>query len=164
MNVIERNKLVENYLPLANKIAFENKKRLPKKVSLDDLKSAAYFGLLDAATKFNEKKSCSFATYARFRIVGEIKDFVRESYNHYARFGISLDEPDENGDTLEIPVFDKPEFFEEIICKLNDLDKNIFTKYYTESRSLKEIGTEVGLSESRISQILKQCRSYLQVA
>jgi len=167
MTILERNKLIENYLPLANSLAYEKKKSLPKKVDIDDLKSAAYFGLVDAAQKYIESKS-SFGTYARWRITGEIKDFIRESCRDNSRCSISLDQPDENGNSLAESVPQKQEvqtndFFEETTKKLNDLDKNILSMYYVKDMSMKEIGSKIGVSESRISQILKKSRDKVKI-
>lgn len=81
MTIIERNKLIENHIPLARKIAFQFKKKLPLCFDIDELVSVAYIGLIDAAIRFNETKSNSFGTYARFRILGEIRDYIRKIYN-----------------------------------------------------------------------------------
>ncbi len=167
MTIAERNQLIENYLPLANSLAFEKKKSLPKKVDIDELKSAAYFGLIDAAQKFNPAKS-SFGTYARWRIVGEIMDFIRESCRDYSRCGISLDQPDENGNCMAESIPQKlnnnlNEFLEEATKKLNDLDKNILTMYYIQDMTMKEIGCQIGVSESRVSQVLKQTRDTIKM-
>src|SRR6185437_3356727 len=73
INSIElRDKLFHQYLPLANKIACKRHKTMPRCVQIDELKSAAYQGLLDSATKYDEKKDLQFPMYARMRILGEI--------------------------------------------------------------------------------------------
>lgn len=166
MTITERNQLIENYLPLALKLASEKKKSMPRKVDFEDLKSAAYFGLVDAAQKYNPSKS-SFGTYARFRIAGEIQDFIRESYRDSLRFGVSLDQPDENGNCMAENIAAESndadaEFFEDVAKKLNDLDKSILKMYYIDEMSMKEIGCEVGVSESRISQVLKRTRDRIR--
>jgi RNA polymerase sigma factor for flagellar operon FliA len=168
MTITERNQLIENYLPLALKLACEKKKSMPRKVDFEDLKSAAYFGLVDAAQKYNPSKS-SFGTYARFRIAGEIQDFIRESYRDNLRYGVSLDQPDENGNCMAENIADESqetdvEFFEDVAKKLNDLDKSILKMYYVDEMSMKEIGCEVGVSESRVSQLLKRTRDRIRNA
>lgn len=162
MTVIERNQLVENYLPLANKLANQKKKVLPRRIDLDDLKSAAYYGLMDAARKFDATKNIAFGAYAKFRIMGEIQDFIRRSYRDFERCKISLDQPDENGNVLADSIAQKTvkstDFFEDTVKQLSDLDKNVVTLYYVDDLSLKEIGLKIGVSESRVSQLLKRSK------
>jgi RNA polymerase sigma factor (sigma-70 family) len=166
MTITERNQLIENYLPLAKSIVFERKKSLPKKVDIDDIQSAAYFGLVDAAQKYNPSKS-SFGTYARWRIVGEIKDFVRNACKASSRYGISLDQTDENGNSLAESIPQKEnnsnDFFEDATKKLTDLDRNILIMYYVHEMSMREIGCKIGVSESRISQVLKSARDTVKM-
>jgi len=169
MTTIERNRLIENYMPLANKLAVEKKKSLPSWVSLDDLKSAAYFGLVDAANKFDPERLISFGTYAKWRIAGEMLDFIRESCRDTERCSISLDSTDENGVSLAskipqgVPVTDFDEFFEDLTKNLADLDRNILSMYYVDDLSLKEIGGKIGVSESRVSQLLKRSREHVKM-
>lgn len=74
MLTLEQNDLILKYLHFAEKLA--------KKYSQfrdDELKSAAYVGLIDAAIKYNGKSN--FSTYARFRINGAMKDYLRKQLN-----------------------------------------------------------------------------------
>ena len=66
--------LVLNFIPLAHKIAFERARKLPKRITIDELKSAAYMGLVDAASKSD---GSGFSSYASLRINGEITDYLR---------------------------------------------------------------------------------------
>jgi RNA polymerase sigma factor for flagellar operon FliA len=68
MTITERKQMIINFLPLANSIASKEKGKLPKFIDLEELKSVAYLGLVDAANKFDEEKSPSFAAYAKIRI------------------------------------------------------------------------------------------------
>ena len=71
------NILITNYLPLARKIA-QQKKRQLFSIYYDELESAAYFGLVDAAHKYNPRKNDNFVFYAKIRILGAIQDYLRE--------------------------------------------------------------------------------------
>lgn len=82
MTIEERNELIINYIPLANKLAFQKNKLVSKNISFEELKSVAYMGLVDAAERFNIKYNCSFSTYAKIRILGEICDFIRKNKNY----------------------------------------------------------------------------------
>jgi len=70
-----RNDLVIKNLSFAEKIAYCKSRVVPKSVQIDELKSAAYMGLFDAACKYDG--SCPFMGYAISRINGEIKDYLR---------------------------------------------------------------------------------------
>jgi len=70
-----RNDLVIKNLPFAEKIAYYKSRRVPRSVQFDELKSAAYIGLFDAACKYDG--SCPFVCYAFSRINGEIRDYLR---------------------------------------------------------------------------------------
>jgi RNA polymerase sigma factor for flagellar operon FliA len=79
MTIKERNELITNYIPLANKLAFQKNKFVSKNITFEELKSAAYMGLVDAAIRFDNKRNCSFFSYAKIRISGEICDFIRKN-------------------------------------------------------------------------------------
>lgn len=158
MTTIERNLLIEQYLPLAKKLAKNKKKTLPKYVSLDDVMSAAFYGLVDAAEKYDSSK-CSFGFYAKLRISGEICDYLREICRDSSRYGTSLDFREEDGfslaETIQVAVTDDgKEFLEDISKNLFGIEKTVFSLYYGDNLTLKEIGTSIGVSEGRVSQIL----------
>lgn len=148
--------LIINYLPLANKIAWRKNRVTPKCVTIDELKSAAYMGLVDAANRFNPKLGVSFGLYAGIRISGEISDYLRE----LKWFNAAKVEPLDI--TLEVSKEETTLSgeFEKLVTKpLNAIGKRMLKSYYIDGRSMKEIGDEENISESRVSQILKQCRS-----
>jgi RNA polymerase sigma factor for flagellar operon FliA len=160
MTVIERNDLIVNYLPLAEKLARSKSRMTPKSVQYEDLKSAAYFGLVDAARKFDGGRNVSFYAYAKLRINGEMQDYLRQlawgpRKNIKSVFTIEEDMFSQN---------DKPanEFFQKATKSLNKLAKSIILMYYVEELSLKEIGEKIGVSESRISQLLKEARNSIR--
>jgi DNA-directed RNA polymerase specialized sigma subunit len=68
-------KLVLEHIAFAEKIATSWYKKTPPQVRLDELKSAAYMGLCDAATRHDWNRD--FKAFAAFRIIGEIKDYLR---------------------------------------------------------------------------------------
>src|SRR5574343_410081 len=81
-NIAQRNDLVEKHMFLATKMAQTRHRSVNCSVQLDDLISAAYIGLIDAAEKYdigkaNEKALCPFIAYARTRIAGEMNDYLR---------------------------------------------------------------------------------------
>lgn len=150
MTIQERNTLINKHMPLARKMAWNKLKSCNKSISYDELESAACFGLVDAATKYDNNKSCSFHTFAKCRIVGAILDHVREERKHPMS---SLDEMIENKDDF---IENKQIGFrvDELLEELNDTDRKIFYLYHIENHSMKEIGVKFGLTESRVSQLL----------
>jgi len=171
MTLNERNVLVENYMPLANKLAYSKAKSTPSNVQVDELKSAAYMGLLDASRKFDPERSVSFGAYASLRIVGEMKDYLREiSWGKRGNYvtPVSIDSPlgNENftfSNLLEDRgLADSTEFFEDVTNGLNRLETHVIILYYIENKTLREIGNSVNLGKSRISQILKKCLASLR--
>jgi RNA polymerase sigma factor for flagellar operon FliA len=73
----ERNRMVEEYLPLVKFVAGRIAGRLPSHVEFDDLVNAGVIGLIDAIDKFDPSRKIQFKTYAEFRIKGAILDELR---------------------------------------------------------------------------------------
>lgn len=158
LSIEDRNKLVENYILLANKIAYLKKKTLPKHIDIEDLKSAAYFGLVDASRKFDKNKHDNFYVYAKIRITGEIKDFIRKSYKDK----IVTNLESEHYDLFYFDFNDTLHNFERLISSLKDNYKKVLTYYYYNNLSVSEISRKMNLSKGRISQILKKSVTILK--
>lgn len=149
------NKLILDYMPLAEKMAWEKCRSTPSNISIDDLKSAAYFGLVDAANKYDY--SINFCTYARFRIMGEILDFIRSiSWGTRKNPFIPVSLESENFD-CEAPE-SRCEFLDDLAQNMKSNLYFVLKKYYIDGYSLKEIGKQLSVSESRVSQMLTQAK------
>ena len=74
---MDRERLVQETLPLVARVAGAIGSRLPHCVEMADLTQAGVLGLLDAADKFDRAKGVRFATYAELRIRGAILDSLR---------------------------------------------------------------------------------------
>lgn len=152
--------LILNYLPLAEKLARIKSRTTPKSVHYEDLKSAAYLGLVDAARKFDDKRNVAFHSYAKMRIIGEMQDYLRQlawGPRHNIKSVYSI-EDDMFSKTYKLPS----EFFQKVTKSLNKLEKSIIMMYYVEELSLKEIGLKIGVSESRVSQLLKGAKESIK--
>lgn len=79
-SVAERNILVDEYRTYAEKLVRILMKRmgLPEE-NHEELRSAAYLGLIDAADRFDRNSDSSFRTYAFYRIRGAVIDSIRNS-------------------------------------------------------------------------------------
>lgn len=152
MTLTQRNLLIENYLPLAKKIAYsycENRFSFWR----EEIKSAAYYGLLLAAEKYDETKS-NFAHFAKIRINGEIKDFIRSELKIKHEL-VDFDKSFYCNSNLE-------EFLESFIFNLNSLEKEVFIDYYVKEKTMQEIAGDRNLSKSRISQIVSDMKNKLR--
>lgn len=176
----ERDEIFKKYIYLAKDEADRKYKKLPRCVTYGEILSASYAGLLDAASKYDEKKvviqdNVAFERYARFRIRGSIKDWLRlcdwGTRNH-SRTMITLEGTvlykDEHGKdfTLKEMLADSKasaqdrinsrQLFAKMIKDLPYLAKKIFHLRYVRDLTMNEIGMQVGLTESRVSQIISE--------
>ncbi|MDI6748072.1 MAG: RNA polymerase sigma factor FliA [Rhodocyclaceae bacterium] len=76
---LEKERLVNQYVPLVKRIAFHLMARLPASVQIDDLVQNGMLGLLDALGRFEEGLGAQFETYAVQRIRGAMLDGLREN-------------------------------------------------------------------------------------
>jgi len=68
---------IEEFRPVVHGIANRIASRLPAHVEPDDLYSAGYLGLLDAAERFDPSRRVTFKSFAGHRINGAIMDHLR---------------------------------------------------------------------------------------
>jgi len=73
----EREKMIENHLPLVEFLVDRMMTQVPSFVGRDDIRSAAMMGLLDAANRFDPRRGVLFKTFAERRIRGAVFDEVR---------------------------------------------------------------------------------------
>lgn len=72
---VDQQRLAEQYLPLARRMAQPMKKRNP--THWEEYESAACLALVEAAEAFQPDRHVKFATYAQQRIWGALKDVTR---------------------------------------------------------------------------------------
>jgi RNA polymerase sigma factor (sigma-70 family) len=159
--------LVEQYVPLANKLAYQKKRTLPKFIDIEELKSAAYLGLVEAASRFRPDLGVAFSTFAYPRIAGAICDYLREQgWVGKKTQMLSLDAPSADSDDCNLSDMieakaeeQTEECFEVITLNLDDQAKDVLRHYFIDEYSMKEVGERFGVSESRISQLIKQYKT-----
>ncbi len=157
-------KLVEKFMPMAEKLAYQKKRSLPSFIDVDELKSAAYMGLVDAASRFKPELGIAFSTFAYPRISGAINDYLRElgwGKKSDPAASVSLDVPNDQGvsqvDLIEARADrGQEELFEAITVNFDDQAKEVLRNYFIDECSMKEVGEKFNVSESRISQLIKQ--------
>jgi RNA polymerase sigma factor (sigma-70 family) len=161
MTVQDRNVLIVNRMELADKIAKNQYRRMGvRSVDLDELRSAAYMGLVDAANRF---RGGDFDTFASYRIYGEIKDYLRtlcwgSRSNRLNRLSLEglpegATEDVQHDDSIDVLTGDLPE-----------RSRDVVLMYYVEDCTLGDIADKLEVSQTRVHQILtksvKQLRDW----
>lgn len=156
--------LVEQFMPLANKLASKKKKTLPKFIDFEELQSAAYLGLVEAASRYDDTMGVTFQTFAYQRIWGAIIDHLRQ----FGLQPLSLDTCDEDGNTLGEMIEareernDFDETLEVVTKDLGDNAHGMLKLYFEEDLPMKEVGMRFGVSESRVSQIFSSYKKSIR--
>ena len=227
-SVVDRDRLIEQYLPLVRYVVARLPVTLPGSLDRDDFYSVGVMGLMHAAATFDPARGASFKTFAYTAIRGAILDEVRkhdpvprnrrdrlrkmERKNaalraeldreptlaelavaldcseqdldddlqalHTSRT-LSLDERyggEEDGGDLASQISavdavdprrlaDDRESLERLtkaIAELPATDRHVVVLYFHEQLYLKEIGNILGVTESRVSQILTRATERLR--
>ncbi len=74
----QRDQLIRDHMDFADFVVQRMRSRIPVFISIDELKSAAMYGLMEAAGRFDPNRGILFKTYAETRIRGAIMDEVRK--------------------------------------------------------------------------------------
>ena len=72
-----RDEMLDAHMPLVRFVAERIHRRLPPGVDLGSLIHSGIVGLLEALQRYNEDRGVAFKTYARYRIQGEIIEYLR---------------------------------------------------------------------------------------
>lgn len=172
--------LVIEHLPLARRIAASMARRMP--LPLDDVESAAMLGLVHAARDFDASRGAPFAAYADRRIRGAIQDEARAAdvltrdQRRAVRDGkAGALEPrhDDYDDLAEQIAADRLSGSVEDWASSRDFHRHlrylprrlqrIVRRHLIDEVPLARIGTELGVTESRICQLLGQAKERLRV-
>lgn len=169
-----KDNLVVDNIYLANRLAYKAFKQMPPWIDLDDVKSEALIGLVQAAQRFDPAKGANFQTFATIRIKGAILDFQRSEdtvsrqQRKQIKQGTLLTQQvtieqwpvTENGDDVEFPDC-KPDTLQDFnidlikaLAKLTDREKRVLVSYFFEGIPMHQIGKQEGICESRISQLM----------
>lgn len=141
--------LIVDYIRFAKSIAARRKRRIPPCVTLEELQSAAYLGLVDAAQRFDGQQA--FSTFARPRIEGAITDYLRELRWGSRRSPVQAKELTETG--KEANGFD--DLFEVVSKPVNNRLRNILKWHFVEGETQTEIASKLGVTRACVSQTLK---------
>jgi RNA polymerase sigma factor for flagellar operon FliA len=73
----DRNRLIQQHLPLVQGIAAKLKRTLGRSIETEDLAAYGSRGLIEAADRFDPRHGASFSTFAYYRIRGAMVDGLR---------------------------------------------------------------------------------------
>lgn len=167
--------LATRYLPLARSMARRMKASLPG--AGDELQSAAFLALVEAAQSFDRSRSVNFATFARHRIWGALCDLRREIISRVRPGGreselvvMRLAEDFQTGSQLigaepDEPVGSELETLDTVenwIRQLPRLHARAFRHIYLDGKTQEETAALIGCSKSSLSRIHSQALSWLQ--
>ena len=178
-NPTTRNALIEWYLPWVRKVAALVHRSIPESAGLeiDDLVSDSLPGVIRCLERFDLDRGLKFTTFALPRVRGAISDALRdrdwvprvERSRHRDGEGIPrvlpidsrLSEWDDRGWDLLAGAHcyddhdpERDEFWRDICRGLSRQERLALMLYWREGLRMKEVGEQLGLSESRISQML----------
>jgi RNA polymerase sigma factor for flagellar operon FliA len=161
-------------MSLVRQIAASVARRLPTHVDRDELVSLGALGWVEARARFDASRGVPFAGYAATRIRGAILDGLRavDTLSRGDRKRAKADsEPtmprivnDESeidaavaSDADASDVLQQEEMRQELrtaIDKLPARDRYILSRHFFDDVPMRALGTELGVTESRISQIV----------
>lgn len=157
-----RNALVIQHMDFARAIALAVKRRLPPFILLEDLQSEAYVGLVKAARKFNFESKTPFKAYAYQRVRGAVFDSIRRrNFKHTATFQLT-DFPDLLECCQDTPMarvearIDAATVVKRVrqaVATLPEMDRAVVDLRYRKGLNGKQTGKQIGVGESRSSQL-----------
>ena len=174
-----RNRLACHYLPLVEQIAGQLERKLPSSYR-GDLYGFGVIGLFDAIEKFDVNLGYRFETYSYRRIRGAMSDGLRyfdwlprSARRRPARalqtvVCVDFQTRSNNGPSIQDSFADPDsglaferldlegdyeEVAEAIALDLEPRERAVIFAYYFERRTLADIGRELGVTESRVSQL-----------
>lgn len=183
----ERAEITAEHLELVRDTASRVRNRLPDEIELDDLIQDGWFGLRNALNGFDPARGVKFNTYARLRIRGAILDGLRDRDWVPRLVRIRKETPvavqstgdqaffdeGERGNLLENTLaddsqpialgLDERDSIEAILRVLPTRRHRLMCRmYFVGDVTMKAIGVAIGLSESRVSQMMSEAVRIMQ--
>jgi RNA polymerase sigma factor (sigma-70 family) len=174
----EQTALVEDYAAMVAAIARKVQVKLYFQYDFEELVSEGYVGLCQAAIRWDSENTNSFRTYSYYRIYGAMIDYVRKQRKNSSQRSkeqdefthVSLSQPisysensDNVGDMLEADgSFDFDSL--SVFSILKERERTIMFRWAICGDRQQEIADDYGITESRVSQILKRARSKMKTA
>lgn len=128
------------------------------KHTVSELLGAAYEGWLNAVQRFDSRRKIRFHTYAEFRIVGQIRDYIR-SLKMFRKHQTHCIQNIDHGSVWTSSHYEaiaKNDLLEKangMIARLPERQSVAIRLYFFEEMKLREIGELLGVTESAVSLI-----------
>jgi RNA polymerase sigma factor for flagellar operon FliA len=181
-SIENRNALATAYVPWLWDMARRKRSRMPTSAQIEegDLVGYGYLGLVDCIERFDPGRGLKFATFASTRINGAMVDGIRnedwvprlervkekkgEVVTNHMQSLVELVGFNDRGDEAFKQYTDPRQTVWSERQSLNDTlrgltkglsksERIVLLLYYVEDLTMREIGTHLDLSESRVSQM-----------
>ena len=164
------NEVLEKYKDQINSTVKWYVRSLPRHIAqseADDLLSEAEMAFIDALKTWDPRKG-ELWPYVSVRLKGSMRDYLRKrgndpvaglydwitsAANVYLAFNKDLVHKDKTDVTLNIDAAMK---------HLNEKEQAVISGYYKEDKTFKQIGNDIGLSESQVSRICKEATAKMK--
>ncbi len=161
--------LAQNYLPMARALAKPLKRCWPSEK--EEFESAALLALVEAAQSFDSSRNVKFATFARYRIWGALRDVQRslitagwkcDLENAPKINGLAHDSEDHGRILMTEPdrpigqVYEGDEFVEGCLRNMPPKHARACREIYLNGKTQGEAAKLVGCSKSRLSYLHKE--------
>lgn len=180
-----REKAILQNLDLVKGMARRFQRRVPPCVTFDDLSSAGMVGLIHAVDRFDQARGLTFKSYAQHRIRGAMQDFLRDedplsrterkrvrdcahalAATGYGNSTSNVSIDDVHPRYLAAPGSTsfavRPEL-QAARGHLSARENRVVTLLYDFGWKNREVATDLGVNESRISQIKQRAFSKLRL-
>jgi RNA polymerase sigma factor (sigma-70 family) len=160
----EQQGMAERYVSLARSLAKPFKRRWPRE--WEELDSSAMFALVEAVESFDPSRGVPFATFARIRIVGALRDVCRRAVNANQGRDVApcadMLAAEQIGRVLVRPApspgqeREADESFDRWMRRLPQRHADACRCVYARGLNQAETSRELQLSQTRISTILRE--------
>lgn len=153
----ERDQLIEDYLPLARKLAC---RYVGRGEPLDDLVQVGALGLLRASERFDADRGVSFGTFAAVVIDGEIRRHLRASANERV---VGPDAPvDGPFDAEPLAASDARAFVSGPLQTLDERERRVVLLRFHADMTERQIASLLRISQAHVSRVLGQALEKLR--
>lgn len=160
MDRADRDRLIVEHWPMVARLVGLMCLGKPSSVDRDEALGSAALVLCTAAERFDPTKGTTFAQYVTLRVRGAVRDsWRRAQWNQRGRDRQRTVETLEGAadrvagePSFEDPLVDRWMLLE-LVAELPARSRHIIEASFFDGRSIRDIAPELGVSESRVSQI-----------